>query len=121
MEIYKYRDGNNFIFTNALQSSLYIRCPKRNYIKNAKKQKKYYFHIKKKDALATKLIIESVIVSCINFVSDKFGSAVCISQNGHVLCCAYSGNKDIDIVEKTELFLIDPNGETITTKKFVSR
>jgi hypothetical protein len=61
-------------------------------------------------------IYNSVLPACVAIVSDEFGSAVCISEKGYIMCCAHSAYYDPDLGEKTEIFMMFPNGDQVITK-----
>ena len=59
-----------------------------------------------------KKIIEKVKDSCLCCISDSFGAAVCISENGYILTCSHAAPPFDDDKSKESLYIF-PNGEIV--------
>ena len=59
-----------------------------------------------------KKIIEKVKDSCLCCISDSFGTAVCISENGYILTCSHAAPPFEDDKSKESLYIF-PNGEIV--------
>ena len=89
-----------------------------NYIRKDKSALNYYSGDEKMLKL-NKEIVEKVKGSCLCRISDEFGTAVCISENGYILTCAHASPPFEDEPNKESLYIF-PNGEivkTLTLKK----
>ena len=84
-----------------------------NYIKNNKSDLNYYYSDIRK-IKKNKEIIEKVKNSCLCWVSDEFGTAVCINEKGYILTCAHAAPPFEDEKTKESIYIF-PNGELVKT------
>ena len=59
-----------------------------------------------------KKIIEKVKDNCLCCISDSFGTAVCINENGYILTCSHAAPPFEDDKSKESLYIF-PNGEIV--------
>ena len=84
-----------------------------NKIRKNKSELNYYLSDEKNYKL-NKEIIEKVKTSCLCRISEEFGSAVCIHENGYVLTCAHAAPPFENEPNKESLYIF-PNGEIVKT------
>ena len=84
-----------------------------NHVRKNKSSLNYYLCDEKKFKI-NKEVIEKVKNSCLCRISDEFGSAVCIHENGYILTCAHAAPPFEDELNRESLYIF-PNGEIVKT------
>lgn len=105
---------NNKIFTNKKCLQLTdIQIKIINHVKKNKSNLKYFYKDEKNVKL-NKEILEKVKNSCLCRVSDEFGAAVCINNNGYILTCSHAAPPFENEKSKESIYIF-PNGDLVKT------